>query len=77
LIEPNHDGRIRLATSENPEGSELSVPEQPAHLENTSTHFLAAIEDPELEFYPLCEAHHCRGSQWILEEGIRVLGGTE
>ena len=77
LIEPNHDGHIRLATSENPNGIELTVPEQPAHLKNASTHFLAAIEDPDLEIYPLCEAHHCQGSQWILEEGIRVLSGTE
>ena len=77
LIEPNHDGHIRLATTENPDGIALTVPEQPAHLENASTHFLAAIEDPDLEIHPLCEAHYCRGSQWILEEGIRVLSGTE
>ncbi len=72
LIEPNHEGRIRLATAEHPEGLELSVPEQPAHLENASTHFLAAIEDSDLEIHPLCEMHHCRGSQWILEQGIQA-----
>lgn len=73
LIEPDFGGKIRLATSEHPDGIELEIPEQPDHLENASTHFLAAIEDPTLEIHPLCEANHCRESQWILEEGIRAM----
>jgi predicted dehydrogenase len=71
LIDPDHGGRIRLATSEHPDGVELEIPPQPDHLETASTHFLAAIEDPSLEIHPLCEAMHCREAQWILEEGIR------
>jgi predicted dehydrogenase len=71
LIDPDHGGSIRLANAEHPDGIELSIPEQPAHLENASTHFLAAMDDPGLEIYPLCEMRHCRESQWILEEGIR------
>tara|TARA_R110002096_G_scaffold83431_21_gene193500 strand:- start:2267 stop:3265 length:999 start_codon:yes stop_codon:yes gene_type:complete len=71
LIEPGPDGKIHLATSEQPDGQELQVPDQPAHLKNASLHFLAAIEDPSLEIYPLCEEKHCREAQWILEEGIK------
>ncbi len=71
LIEPDHDGKIHLATADQPEGYEISVPEQPAHLKNVSLHFLAAIEDPNLKIYPLCEATHCHEAQWILEEGIK------
>lgn len=71
LIDPDHGGSISLANEEHPEGIELTVPEEPAHLENASTHFLAAIEDPGLEIHPLCEMNHCHASQWILEQGIR------
>jgi len=71
LIDPDHGGSISLASEEHPEGIELTVPRQPAHLENASTHFLAAIEDPGLEIYPLCEMNHCHASQWVLEQGIR------
>lgn len=70
LIDPDHGGSIRLANAEHPDGIELTIPEQPAHLENASTHFLAAMDDPGLEIHPLCEMRHCRESQWILEEGI-------
>ena len=73
LIEPNHDGKIRLATQEQPDGIEIEVPEQPNYFGNASLHFLAAIEDPDLDIYPLCDAAYSRGAQWILEEGIRVL----
>lgn len=71
LIDPDHGGSIQLANAEHPDGIVLDVPPQPDHLENASTHFIAAIEDPELEIHPLCEMRHCRESQWILEEGIR------
>ena len=73
LIEPNHDGAIRIATRDQPEGIEVEVPEQPNYFGNASLHFLAAIEDPKLNIYPLCDAVHSRGAQWILEEGIRIL----
>ncbi len=72
LIEPDHEGRILLATPENPEGITLNIPPQPNHLENSATHFLAAINDPEFQMHPLCEASHGLGAQWILEEGIRL-----
>ena len=71
LIDPDHGGSIRLANAEHPDGIALKIPGQPAHLENASTHFLAALNDPELSIHPLCDAEHGYGSQWILEEGIR------
>lgn len=71
LIDPDHGGGIRLATAEHPHGISLEVPEQPDHLANASTHFLAALDDPGLEIHPLCEARHCREAQWILEQGIQ------
>jgi len=71
-IEPGQGGRILHATGGHPEGIELTVPPQPDHLRNASTHFLAAIEDPGLTLHPLCEAEHGRNAQWILEEGIRA-----
>ena len=48
LIDPDHGGSIRLANAEHPDGIALKIPGQPAHLENASTHFLAALNDPEL-----------------------------
>lgn len=71
LIEPDHHGRIFLATAKQPEGIEVQVPGQPAHLENASRHFLALLENPDLPIYPLCDPQHGLGAQWILEEGIR------
>ena len=71
LIDPDHGGTIRLANAEHPEGIVLDIPEQPAHLENASTHFLAVIDHQELAIHPLCDAEHGYGAQWILEEGIR------
>lgn len=70
LIEPDHDGRIFLATSATPDGTALDIPAQPAHLANSATHFLAAIEDPGFALHPLCDPAHGLGAQWILEEGI-------
>lgn len=70
-IEPDHDGRILLANAEHPEGISLEIPPQPEHLQNASTHFLEALDHPEMDLHPLCNASHGLGAQWILEEGIR------
>lgn len=70
-IEPDHGGRILLANEEHPNGIALEVPPQPDHLQDASTHFLAALENPEREIHPLCDSRHGLGAQWILEEGIR------
>lgn len=72
LIEPGHGGRILIATLEHPDGIALTLPSQPEHLLNASTHFLAAIEDPAMEIHPLCKDEHGLNAQRILEEGIRA-----
>ena len=69
FIEPDHDGRILHATAENPEGVSLEIPSQPGHLDNSATHFLSAINDPDFPLHPLAEARHALGAQWILEQG--------
>lgn len=74
LIEPDHGGRILLATEAQPGGAALSVPPQPEHLSNSATHFLAVIEDPALKIHPLCDPAHGRNAQWILEAGIESAG---
>lgn len=71
IIEPDHDGKIILATAAQPSGVALEIAPQPGHLENSATHFLAAISDPDIEIHPLCDAGHGLGAQWVLEEGIR------
>lgn len=73
LIEPDYNGRIILATSEDEEGRALVIPEQPADLVNASEHFLAAIEDPMMQIHPLCTAESGLCAQWVLEEGISEL----
>jgi predicted dehydrogenase len=70
-IEPGHDGRILHATAEHPDGIALHLAAQPDHLRNASTHFLAAIDDPAMEIYPLCDAGHGLNAQRILEKGIQ------
>jgi predicted dehydrogenase len=69
-LEPDYGGKIWLATGEDPDGNPLDLPDSPSHLENASTHFLAAIEDPGLQIHPLCDAENCCGAQSILQLGI-------
>lgn len=72
-IEPDHGGKVILATSENEDGSPMDVPEPAANLETASTHFLAAIEDPGLQLHPLCDPEHCCGAQAILHVGMDLM----
>ena len=72
-IEPDHGGKVMKATLENEEGWALDLPETPPHLETASQHFLSAIENPEMEIHPLCDATHCCESQAILQSGMALL----
>jgi predicted dehydrogenase len=74
VIEPYAGGQILCATPGNPDGVALVVPPQPDHLGNASLHFLAAIEDPNLEIHPLLTGRTGYEAQWILEEGLVAAG---
>lgn len=72
LVEPDHGGKLRKATLEEPDGFEINLPGSEDHLENASTHFLAAMENPDLKITPLCDARNGHDAQWILEHGIEA-----
>ncbi len=74
-IEPDHGGRVLLATSENPAGSPLDLPETPYHYSNASVHFLCAIEDRNMEIHPLCQPENGCGAQAILHVGADLMQG--
>ncbi len=71
-IEPNHGGRLLLATLDDQGGSPVYLPESPHHLADASTHFLELIDNPDLEIHPLCDPEHCLGAQAILQSGIEA-----
>ncbi|MEO0413806.1 MAG: Gfo/Idh/MocA family oxidoreductase [Verrucomicrobiota bacterium] len=73
-VEPNHGGRVLLATPDQPDGVPLEIPPQPDHLATASSHFLELIDNPTLEYYPLCDPTYCCDSQAILQRGIDACG---
>lgn len=72
-LEPDHGGKIWLATAEDEAGSPLEIPETPWHFETASNHFLTAIEDPAFELHPLCDPEICCDAQAILHVGAEVI----
>ncbi len=71
FVEPNHEGKLIKATLEDPDGSEVHVPETAPDIVTASSHFLHLIENPEAEVHPLCEMGNCRDAQAILEAGLK------
>ena len=74
-VEPNHEGKLWQATLANESGWVVDLPEQPDHLEAASKHFIAAIENPELEIHSLCDAQQGAGAQAILQAGLDACEG--
>ncbi len=72
VVEPDHDGKLMKATRENPDGEEVAIPDPDPRLETASTHFLAAIENPEYQIHSLCDAENSLNAQWILERGLEA-----
>ena len=70
LIEPRHGGKLLKATADDPEGSEIPVPELPPHLVDSGAHFLHLIDHPEAPYHPLCDPQNGRDAQAILEAGL-------
>lgn len=68
-IEPGDDGRLLLATKDEPFGKPLEVPTVVTHMTNASANFLHGIETGD-EFAPLCEARTARDAQEILEAAL-------
>ena len=72
LLEPRHGGKLFKATGEDPEGSEISVPDLPPHRVDSGAHFLHLLEHPEATCHPLCDPLHGRDAQAILDAGLRA-----
>lgn len=70
LVEPRDGGRLFLATSDDPEGSEVEVPAPAEHLRNSAAHFVMGIQTGE-PFLALCQDRICRDTQEILEGGMK------
>ncbi len=72
VVEPDHGGKLIKATNEHPDGEEVIIPNSDPWLETASTHFLAAIENPEFPIHPLCNAENSLDAQWILQRGLEA-----
>ncbi|MBN8627026.1 MAG: Gfo/Idh/MocA family oxidoreductase [Planctomycetes bacterium] len=69
FVEAKEDGRVLLATAENPAGAPVDVPPLPQHMQNASANFVYCLETDE-EFAPLCDARTARDAQEVLEAAL-------
>ena len=71
LAEPGDAGRLRLATTEDPDGSEIECNDQADHMKNATNHFIHCIRtgDPITR---LCQASVALDAQTILSAGIQA-----
>jgi predicted dehydrogenase len=69
FVEAKDDGRVLLATAENPAGAPVDVPPLPQHMQNASANFVYCLETGE-EFAPLCDARTARDAQEVLEAAL-------
>jgi predicted dehydrogenase len=69
LIEPGANGRVLLATENEPYGKPVKVAKPTPHLRNATAHFLHCLQTGE-EFHPLCQDRIARDAQEILEAGL-------
>lgn len=70
LVEPGAEGRLLLATAEDPEGTVLDVPAPPPHLTDSASHFVERIRTGE-PFHPLCQPDIGRDVQAILAAAMQ------
>jgi predicted dehydrogenase len=70
VVDPKGDGKLYLATKDNPNGVEVSVPASDISLKD-SAHHLAAVVKNGQEPWLLCRDEFSRDAQEILEAGIR------
>jgi len=72
LVEAGENGRLLLATKDDPAGTPVEVPALPTHLQNASANFLYCLEHGE-EFAPLCDARTARDAQEVLEAALMAI----
>jgi len=72
FVEAGENGKLLLATKENPTGAALDVPPPQQHLQNASANFLYCLETGD-EFAPLCEARTARDAQEVLEAALLAI----
>ena len=70
LVEPRQNGKLYLATADDPAGREIALPEQERHLRDSACHFAAVLRD-EVEPWLLCRPHLSRNAQEIMEAGLK------
>lgn len=70
LVEPYDKGKLYWATKDNPEGSEVDVPEPEPRLSDSARHFVDVVKRGG-EVFLLCRADYSRDAQEILEAGMR------
>lgn len=71
LVEPGANGRLLLATAEQPEGALVRVPAAPVHMQNAVAHFVRALRTGG-KFTDLCSAEVGLETQEILEAGLKA-----
>ena len=71
MMEPRLGGRLFHASTESPEGVEVSVPELPSENRSATAHLAYCVETGS-DALPLCDALICRDTQAILERGIEA-----
>tara|TARA_B100001093_G_scaffold91207_1_gene83349 strand:- start:2372 stop:3400 length:1029 start_codon:yes stop_codon:yes gene_type:complete len=70
LVYPSSDGKLYWATKDNPDGTEVDVPELDSWLKNSARHF-AEVVRRGTDSTVLCRADLARDAQEIVEAGIR------
>ena len=70
LVEPRPEGKLYLATADDPSGREISLPEQDPRLRDSAAHFVSVVRDGA-EPWLLCRPDLARNAQEIMEAGLK------
>ncbi|MBC9889007.1 MAG: Gfo/Idh/MocA family oxidoreductase [Opitutae bacterium] len=69
-VEPRPEGKLYLATENDPAGREISLPGQEPRLRDSATHFVSVARDGA-EPWLLCQPDLSRNAQEIMEAGMK------
>ncbi len=70
LVEPRLGGKLYMATSDDPNGREIALPDQEPRLRDSATHFVSVVSDGA-EPWLLCRPGLGRDAQEIMEAGLK------